>query len=938
MTFGSYDWPMLFGRQNECERVDQLLAQARAGRSEALVLRGEAGIGKSALCGYAAEQANDMTVLRARGAPTESELAFSGLADVLRPLLSALDKLPAQQAVALASALAIGPPAPVGRFEICAATLGVLGAAAEDGAVLVIVDEAESLDRSSAEALLFAERRLEADRVALLFAVRDGPPTMFDLAELPELRLAPLDRDGAQILLTSCAEVTIAPQVIEQLLLAAAGNPLALVEIPALLSHDQMAGKEPLGDELATAATVERAFLRQVESLEEASREALLVAAASDTGELDTIVSALVAFDIDPRSLAPLEKAALVSISGGTLEFRHPLLRAAVYHTASAVARRAAHQALANTVAGERQLDRRAWHLAAAAPGHDEAAARALEEAALAARRRGGHAEAASAFERAGRLSAEGFERARRLREAAADTWLVGRADDARRLLEEALDNADDPSVRAAIQHRRGAIDMWQGSPLAAHALLVKEAASIEELDPARAAKMLTDAAWACFMAAEISTGLETAERANELGKRVGGIAETLAKAVLGIALVLSGDARRAVPLFTDYIGLLNSVESSPSPGLYQPLRPDGQLLMWFEQYDRAREVLVKTIDRARAGSALGALPYALSVLADLDFRTGNWAAAYAGATEAVRLADETNQITTLAFSLGGLARLEAAQGRESDCREHSERAMAIAYPRVGAVVALAGSGLGLLELGLGHVEQAMEQLEALARRATEHGLKEPGVIQWAPDLIETYVRVGRSAEAKLALAQFESLARKNQRTWALAAAARCRGLLAAEDGFEVEFRRALELHARTPTPFERARTELCLGERRRRANRRAEAREPLRAAWMTLERLGAAPWSERARAELAATGEKARRRDPYAAEQLTPQELQVALVVARGATNKEAGAALFLSPKTIETHLGRVYRKLNVRSRTELAHLFSREGALTEAAALTAS
>jgi DNA-binding CsgD family transcriptional regulator len=929
---------MLFGRPNECERVDKLLVQARAGRSDALVLRGEAGIGKSALCGYAAEQGSDMTVLRASGAPTESELAFSGLADVLRPLFGRLDRLPAQQAVALASALALGPPAPVGRFAICAATLSVLGAAAEDEPVLVIVDEAESLDRSSAEALLFAERRLDADRVALLFAVRDGRPTMFDVAELSELRLGPLDRDAARVLLTSSAEATIAPQVIEQLLLAAAGNPLALVEIPALLSPEQLAGTEPLGDELTTAATVERAFLRQVESLEEPSREALLVAAASDTGELDTILAALVALDIDPRSLTPSEKAALVSISGGMLEFRHPLLRAAVYRTASEVDRRAAHQALADAVGGERQLDRRAWHLAAAAPGPDDAAARALEGAALAARRRGGHAEAASAFDRAGRLSAEGFERARRLREAAADTWLVGRADDARGLLDDALDSADDPGVRAAIQHRRGVIDMWQGSPLASHALLVEEAARIEEHDPARAAKMLTDAAWACFMAAEISSGLETAERANALGTRVGGIAETLAKAVLGIALVLSGEARRAVPLFTDYLGLLDSVEAAPSLGLYQPLRPDGQLLMWFEQYDRARELLARTVDSARAGSALGALPYALSVLADLDFRTGNWAAAYAGATEAVRIAEETNQTTTLAFSLGCLARLEAAQGRESDCRAHSERALEIAYPRIGAVVALAGSGLGLLELGLGQVDQAMEQLEALARRAAEHGLKEPGVIQWAPDLIETYVRVGRSPEAELALAQFESLARKTQRTWALAAAARCRGLLAAEDGFEVEFRRALELHGRTPTPFERARTQLCLGERLRRAKRRAEAREPLRAALTTFERLGAASWSERARTELAATGETARRRDPYAAEQLTPQELQVALVVARGATNKEAGAALFLSPKTIETHLGRVYRKLNVRSRTELAHLFSREGALTEPAALTAS
>jgi DNA-binding NarL/FixJ family response regulator len=322
-------------------------------------------------------------------------------------------------------------------------------------------------------------------------------------------------------------------------------------------------------------------------------------------------------------------------------------------------------------------------------------------------------------------------------------------------------------------------------------------------------------------------------------------------------------------------------------------------------------------------------------VLADLDFRTGSWAAAYAAATEAVRLGDETQQVTTLAFSLGCLARLEAAQGREDDCRAHSEQALAIASPRVGAVVALAGSALGLLELGLGRLDAALDQLEPLARRTAEHGLNEPGVIQWAPDLIETYVRIGRDADAQLALEEFDRLARKTERTWALAAAARCRGLITSGDHFEAEFQRAVELHAATPTPFEHARTELCLGERLRRARRRAEARPPLRSALERFERLGAAPWAERARVELAASGETAKRRDPYAAEQLTPQELQVALVVARGATNKEAGASLFLSPKTIETHLSRVYRKLNVRSRTELAHMLGSEGALAGDVAL---
>jgi ATP/maltotriose-dependent transcriptional regulator MalT len=441
---------------------------------------------------------------------------------------------------------------------------------------------------------------------------------------------------------------------------------------------------------------------------------------------------------------------------------------------------------------------------------------------------------------------------------------------------------------------------------------------------------MLTDAAWACFMSAEITAGLEIAERARKLGAAAGGIAETLAKAVFGIALLLSGEATRAMPLFGDYLTLLEAVEASPSPGLYQPLRPDGQLLTWFEQFDRARDVLTRTIDTARASSALGALPYALSVLSDLDFRTGKWAAAYAGATEAVRVAHETQQVTTLAFSLSCIARVEAAQGREDECRAHSEQALDIASPGIGAVVALSEAGLGLLELGLGRPEEALGHLEPLARQAAEHGLEEPGVIQWAPDLIETYVRLGRDDDAELALGDFERVARKTERTAALAAAGRCRGLLAADDDVEDRFRRALELHTRLPTPFERARTEFCLGERLRRARHRRDARVPLRSALETFERLGATPWSERARAELAASGETARRHDPYAAEQLTPQELQVALVVARGATNKEAGASLFLSPKTIETHLGRVYRKLNVRSRTELAHLLGSEGAST--------
>jgi DNA-binding CsgD family transcriptional regulator len=356
-------------------------------------------------------------------------------------------------------------------------------------------------------------------------------------------------------------------------------------------------------------------------------------------------------------------------------------------------------------------------------------------------------------------------------------------------------------------------------------------------------------------------------------------------------------------------------------------------VLTWIEEYDLARQLITKTIDAARQQSALGVLPYPLAGLSELDFRTGHWAAAYAGATEGVRFAGETGQETTHAFSLVCLARVEAAQGREEDCRKHIAQALEIAPHGIGGAAAQAVSALGLLELGLGHSEDSIAILAPFGVRVRQHGLGEPAVIQWAPDLIEAYLRAGRNEEAEAELDIFEQQAEQTGRNWALAAGLRCRGVLASEDEFEEHFTRAIELHRRTPTPFELARTELCFGEQLRRHRRRSDAREPLRSALETFEQLGAEPWAERARVELGASGEKARRRDPSAAGHLTPQELQVALVVGQGATNREAGAALFLSPKTIEAHLGRIYRKLDIRSRTELAHLLATEGALTEVA-----
>lgn len=390
----------------------------------------------------------------------------------------------------------------------------------------------------------------------------------------------------------------------------------------------------------------------------------------------------------------------------------------------------------------------------------------------------------------------------------------------------------------------------------------------------------------------------------------------------MGNALILRGDARGAHPLLARARSLFEA--GDPLTGAAFFVQVAGHGSVWFEEYAEAREVIARVIEAARRASALGLLPFPLACLSELDFRTGRWVPAYAGGSESVHLAEEVGQLNELSFSLVCLARVEAGQGRQDDCRAHVAKAVEFAEALgIGSILVYAGSVLGLLELGLGRPERAIVHLEQVARLVEGFELGEPAVVQWAPDLIEAYVLTGREEEAKQALARFEHQAEETGRTWALATAARCRGMLEDKTGFRDDFRKALEWHERTSTPFERARTELRLGERLRRVRRLGEAREPLRSALGTFEQLAAAPWAEQARGELAASGE--RQEQPYKGSdlgELTPQELQIAALVAAGATNREAAAALFLSPKTIEFHLGSVYRRLGLRSRTELARL----------------
>jgi DNA-binding CsgD family transcriptional regulator len=907
--------------------VSDLLASARDGRSGVLVLRGEAGIGKSALVDWASAQAEAATVLRASGVESESQLAFSTLHDLFRPVADRIAEIPEPQAAALAGALAIGPPHAADRFTICAATLSLLAAAAEASTLVAIVDDAHWADASSLEALLFAARRLDAEGVALVFAVRDGVATPLDAAGLTELRVDGLEREAAAELLVGHGA---APTVAEELWAATGGNPLALLELPPLLTDAQLRGESPLPSPLPAGPSLERVYAARIEELPEPVRRALAVLAAADPGT-GALAGALDSLGV-AGDLATAESAGIVTVVEGVVQFRHPLLRSAAYHAATPAERRVAHGALADASTGDDSAERRAWHRAAAAAAPDEDVASGLVETALVARRRGAHAAAAGAFERASRLTSDDETRARRLLDAADDHRRSSNGDQAIELLREALTATSDPLLRADIQHLHGALETWRGDPLAAHFLLVAAAHALGELEPRKAAMMLADASWPCYLGGDIARGVETAERACAMAQRADGSVRMLTAVMLAQGLILQGDTGRGRELLDRARPLLEQPETvRRAPELVQAA---AHVSIWLEELSQARRLLGLVVDAARAESSPGALPYALAIASELDFRTGNWAGAYAQAAEALRLAQDTGHANGLAFSLVGLARVEAAQGREAECRAHAGRTMQLAAFGVRAMVVYSSAVLGHLELALGRSAEAIEHLEQVARGVERQGIGEPAVVPWAADLVEALLRAGRRQDAERALERLELQAQATGGRWASAAAARCQGLLAPDEEVDETFGRALELHERTIGPFERARTLLCYGERLRRERRRTDAREPLRSALEVFERLAAAPWAERARTELEATGEQLRRGDEPASRRLTPQELQVALVVARGATNREAGAALFLSPKTIETHLGRVYRKVGVRSRTELAALLARDGALEEAVA----
>jgi DNA-binding CsgD family transcriptional regulator len=911
---------MLLGRDRERGAIDRRLENARRGRGSSLALVGEPGIGKTALLDDAAGRADGIVVLRARGIESEAQVPFAGLLELLRPALGLLDRIPPPQASALAGALALQPARSHDRFAVGAATLSLIAAYAEQAPLALLLDDVHWLDESTAGALLFAVRRLAADPVAAILVARAGEPSLLDGSGLEVLHLSGLDRNAAAALLAREARGHVDADVADRLYRATAGNPLALIEFAPEAA--QLAGAPVIEGPLPVSTRLTDAFLRRHGALPERTRRALLLAAASDVGEAAVLARAAALIGADLADLEPAEAAGLIMLSGGRIEFRHPLARSAIYGDAPRGQRREAHRALADALP-DRDADRRAWHLAEAAVGPDDAAASALEQAGARARERSAYAVAAAAFERAARLAPDDGRRAGLLFAAADTSWLAGLADRAVSLLEEAVVCASDPLLLMRIEHLRGHAATRRGPVMEGYAILVRAAAQGRALDPDRAIVMLAEAVNAAFYAGNAVEMLRAADRTADLvSTDPGGAAAFFATIAQGMALVFAGrgdigagDIRQAVDIFA----------ASPS------MRTDPRLLawaamgaLWLRQGEWGRALIDRALEAARAASALGVLPFLLTHVALDQATTDRWARAGAGYEEAIGLARETSQHTDLAFALAGLARLEARQGRDDACRAHAAEARALCRELgVHLCEIWTIAALGDLELGLGRPEAALNhylEQEALLQKL---GIGDADLSP-AAEMVEAYLRLERPQEAEPRADAFEARARAKGQPWSLARTARCRGLLAAEGAMERDFEEAVRLHAHTPDVFEAARTRLAYGARLRRARKRVRAREELRMALDVFDRLGAAPWSDQARTELSATGETARKRDPSTLNDLTPQELQIGLLLAQGRTTREAAAALFLSPKTIEYHLRNAYRKLGIHSREELAAAFA--------------
>jgi DNA-binding CsgD family transcriptional regulator len=907
--------PRLRGRSTECETLDRLLARVRDGHSGVLVVRGDSGIGKTALLGYLPRRASDFRIARAAGTESEMELAFAGVHQLCAPLLGRLPRLPAPQRDAVGTAFGLTAGEAPDLFLVGLGVLGLLADVAADGPLLCIVDDAQWLDHASAQVLGFVARRLLAEPVAMVFAERD-PRDDRELRSLPVMALEGLSDADARALLDSATPGRLDERVRDRIVAEANGNPLALLELPKGLSPAELAGGFGRPDARPVVNRIEQSFLRRVRALPVETQQLLLAAAAEPVGDVPLLWRAAQVLGISADAVAPAVTDGLIEL-GVRVRFRHPLARSAAYRAAAARKRREIHRALAEVTDPSVDPDRRAWHRAQAALGPDEIVAGELERSADRAQGRGGVAAAAAFLERATDLTPDPARRGVRALAAAQAKFEAGDGNAAYELLAAAEIGPLDELQRARLARMRAHIVFAQRRGSDAPAMLLDAAKRLGAVDAALARETYVEA-----LGAEIFVGRAGAGG----GVRVADVARDAPPAPVparSTDALLDGlttrfahgyragvePLKRALHAFRDEAarsrdGVIRWLWTA-CPVAPEPMAPD----LWDDE--SWYELATHAVRLARDAGALATLPMALTYRAGVHLHAGEFAAASALIQEADAITEATGNAPLPYTSLA----LAAWRGEEDSAAPLIQASVAAATSRgEGRALGLAGYATAVLYNGLGRYDAALVS----ARRACEWD--DLGFYGWSLiELVEAGVHGGAGELAAVALRELEERALAADTDWSLGILARSSALLAEGRAADALYREALERLARCRVVVHLARAHLVYGEWLRRENRRVDAREQLRIAYEMLSRIGAEAFAERARRELVATGETVRKRVTETRYELTAQEAQVARLAAEGHTNPEIARQLFISPRTAEYHLHKVYDKLGISSRRSL-------------------
>ena len=905
---------VIYGRDAELALLRDLVSEARTGSSASVLVEGEPGIGKTALLDMVRGSADSMRVLSATGVEAEADLPFATTHQLLRPVIGLSDSIPEPQADALRGALGLADPTEHDRFLVAAAVLSILGEAARERGVVCLVDDAQWIDDASADALVFAARRMSGERVLMVTAARPGPSTARWAPLRRRIGLTGLTATEAVALVGAHASAAPSESVGSRLVEATQGNPLALVELAGLLTAEQLAGNTPLPDPLPLTAGLEHAFLEQVRRLPSEVQILLLVSALDSTGRLDTVLAAARLLDVDEAALHEAESSSLLDVDGAEVRLRHPLVRSTIVAGSSSTQRRRVHLMLSEVLTPD-NADRSAWHRAAATLGPDETIAAQLDDAAVRALSRSAQSAAAAAYERAAQLTPSPADRGRRLLAAARASWLGARPDRATAAVMAARTLLEDPLQQAELARLHGIIEWQRGVCTEASSILLEGAQIAASNGEARLAlTMLVEAGQAAGYAGDMET-LQVAGRLADDIDPAGEPSAVFAKDLaLGFSEMVTGNGATGATLLSRALDWAETTHDSAQ------LILASSAAFWLGNTGAASRLADRAVRTARVADLVGSLPHALEYYSLAERLLGHFDIAAASASEGLELARDTGQLCSVVQHLSTLATVSAVRGEAGECEQLAEECLALAVPRrllVSTYYARHAQALSALFRG--------EYGDAL-RRLLE--LKELPTFDWyaVPDLVEAAHRCGQPDTAREAISWMEPWATDASSPGATALLMRCRAITSADDEAESLFEGAAGDHP-DAMALERGRTELLYGEWLRRKRRKSEARARLHSALTLFRSIGAEPLARRARAELRAAGEADARADGSSMPALTAQELQVALLVAQGASNREVATRLFISPRTVEYHLYKIYPKLGVVSRTDLVRHMATSG-----------